>query len=97
MAAGRPKGSVNKRTQAYLRTNGGDLPLDYMLRIMRDPSQDHSRRDDMAKAAAPFLHAKLQSLQHSGEITTNKVIRAPAMAETTQDWSEKHNPQHTVN
>ena len=39
----------------------------------------------------------LQSVEVSGEITTSKVIRAPAMANTTQDWSEKHNPQHTVN
>lgn len=90
---GRPRGSVNKRTQAFLRTNGGDLPLDYMLRIMRDPEQPSQRRDDMAKAAAPFLHAKLQSLQHSGEITTSKVIRAPAITPTVTDWQEQHVPK----
>lgn len=87
---GRPKGSVNKKTQAYLRTNGGDLPLDYMLRIMRDRSQPPQRRDDMAKAAAPFLHAKLQTIQHSGEITTNKVIRTPAIAPTVASWMDEH-------
>ena len=87
---GRPKGSVNKRTQAYLRTNGGELPLDYMLRIMRDEQQDKQRRDDMAKAAAPFLHAKLQSTQIVGEITTNYVARIPEVAITADDWSRKH-------
>ena len=39
----------------------------------------------------------LTSVEISGEITTSKVIRAPAMAATTQDWSETHSPQHTVN
>lgn len=87
---GRPKGSVNKRTQAFLRTNGGDLPLDYMLRIMRDPKQPTERRDDMAKSAAPFLHAKLQAVQHSGEITTSKVIRTPAPSTNLDTWQKQY-------
>ncbi len=94
MARGRPKGSVNKRTAAYLRTNGGELPLDYMLRVMRDPECTVQRRDEMAKAAAPFLHAKLQTIQHSGEITTNKVIRAPELSKTTEEWAATYTPQH---
>ena len=94
MPGGRPKGSLNKRTMAYMRTNGGDLPLDYMLRIMRDPTIDNARRDDMAKAAAPFLHAKLQSIQHAGEITTTKVIRSPAISTSAKDWSDQHVPEH---
>ena len=39
----------------------------------------------------------LQSVEHSGEITTNKVIRAPAIAASTQEWTETHSPTHTVN
>jgi hypothetical protein len=96
MAGGRPKGSFNKRTMAYLRTNGGELPLDYMLKVMRDPEMPVERRDDMAKAAAPFLHAKLQTIQHSGEITTSKVIRSPAVSDTATAWASEHvPPQHT--
>ena len=38
----------------------------------------------------------LTSVEVSGEITTHKVIRAPAIATTTEIWSETHNPQHTV-
>ncbi len=91
---GRPKGSVNKRTMAYLRTNGGDLPLDYMLRIMRDPDASIERKDDMAKAAAPYLHAKLQAIQHSGEITTSKVVRVPEQSKTTTEWARTHIPAH---
>ena len=40
------------------------MPLDYMLRVMRDPSTSAKRRDEMAKAAAPFLHSKLASIEN---------------------------------
>jgi phage terminase small subunit len=30
-----------------------------MLRVMNDPSVDPARRDRMATAAAPFVHAKV--------------------------------------
>ena len=58
---GRPQGSRNKRTRAVLEAAqaGGDLPIDYMLRVMRDPTAAAKRRDDMAKAAAPYLHSRL--------------------------------------
>lgn len=36
----------------------GQLPLDYMLTVMRDPEVDAARRDRMAIAAAPFIHAR---------------------------------------
>jgi hypothetical protein len=29
-----------------------------MLRVMRDPIQPNQRRDEMARAAAPYVHAK---------------------------------------
>jgi len=46
---------------------GGELPLDYMLRVMRDDNCDPIMRLDVAKAAAPFLHAKLavQETRHA--------------------------------
>ena len=33
-------------------------PLDFMLKVMRDPNADPLRRDRMAMAAAPFIHLK---------------------------------------
>jgi len=33
-------------------------PLDYMLKIMRDPKSDDARRDRMASWAAPYCHAR---------------------------------------
>jgi hypothetical protein len=37
--------------------------MSYMLRVMRDPAVESTRRDAMAKAAAPYLHAALASTQ----------------------------------
>ena|SRR2546426_10464643 len=58
---GRPRGARNKRTSANLEVAkaGGELPLDYMLRVMRDPKVSNSRRDEMARTAAPYLHPRL--------------------------------------
>jgi len=57
-ARGRPKGARNRRTRAVLEAAeaGGEMPLDYMLTVMRDPKADGKRRDAMAIAAAPYLH-----------------------------------------
>jgi hypothetical protein len=38
-----------------------DSPLDYMLRVMRDPKVAAARRDSMAKAALPYLHSRRKS------------------------------------
>ena len=59
--AGRKKGSLNRATAearaAAAKT--GEMPLEYMLRIMRDPKASNTRRDEMARTAAPYLHPKL--------------------------------------
>jgi hypothetical protein len=60
---GRKLGSKNRRTVqlgkiAEKATAGGVTPLEYMLAIMRDESADPLRRDDMARAAAPFIHPR---------------------------------------
>jgi hypothetical protein len=64
--AGRKRGSRNRRSvQAYIAAEaGGELPLDHMLSIMRSKSKgiDDERRDRMAIAAAPYLHAKLTAV-----------------------------------
>lgn len=66
--AGRKPGAPNKasieRQKKVAAT--GITPLDYMLKVMRDAKADPGRRDDMAKAAAPYVHPKLANMQHSG-------------------------------
>src|SRR6516165_9746521 len=63
--AGRPKGAVDKRfmqqPEQGATYEGVQTPLEYMLAVMRDPLADFRRRDDMAKAAAPYCHEKKTS------------------------------------
>lgn len=68
--AGRPKGKASK-LDARVRAKAAEdglLPLEYMLRVMRDTRTKQPRRDDMAKAAAPYLHAKLSSVDVKGKL-----------------------------
>ena len=92
--AGRPKGAVSRANEEVRQeaAASGELPLAYMLRIMRDPSQPVGRRDDMARAAAPFCHSRLSSVEHSGEIARPTVIRAPAVSATLEEWQAEYAP-----
>ena len=62
--AGRKKGSVSKMSEEAraIALAGGQSPLDYLLSVMRDINNDLSTRLDAAKAAAPFLHARLSTI-----------------------------------
>jgi hypothetical protein len=95
--AGRPKGAASLANEQVRQEAAatGELPLAYMLRIMRDPSQPVGRRDDMAKAAAPFCHSRLSSVEHSGEISRPTVIRAPAVSATIDEWQAEYAPGAT--
>ena len=65
---GRKKGTPNKKTTEMVAeiAKGGETPLDYMLRVMRDKTIEFPRRDDMAKACAPYVHPKLAATEHTG-------------------------------
>lgn len=67
--AGRKRGVPNKASAAKAAeiAASGETPLDYMLRIMRDEKAEPNRRDDMAKASAPYAHPKLASVEHGGK------------------------------
>jgi hypothetical protein len=66
--AGRKPGSVSKLdTEARRKAmEGGIMPLDYLLGIMRNEDQDSRSRLEAAKAAAPYCHARLSSTELSG-------------------------------
>lgn len=68
--AGRKPGSRNKAT-TELRdavVASGITPLEYMLTVMRDKAADESKRLEAAKSAAPYVHARLSAIEHSGEV-----------------------------
>lgn len=69
---GRKPGVPNKhraesKQAAIAEATGKPLPLAYMLAVMHDESADIYRRDNMAKAAAPYLHAALKSMELTGK------------------------------
>lgn len=65
---GRKKGTPNRVTARREReiAASGTTPLEHMLKVMRDDKASDERRDEMAKAAAPYVHPKLASMQHTG-------------------------------
>lgn len=69
--AGRKPGAATKLNEAARKqaAEGGLMPLDYLLSIMRDEKLTRQDRVDAAKAAAPYVHAKLAAVEHSGGIS----------------------------
>jgi hypothetical protein len=74
--AGRPPGSVNKVTKAVVEkaAAGGIMPLDYMLKELRT-SDDPVVRRWAAAQAAPYLHPRLASTEHSGKGGGDIIVR----------------------
>lgn len=77
--AGRKKGSLNERTRAIAEeaAERGMTPLEYLLDQMRKPYPEDAdaltkvRHDGLrfeaAKAAAPYMHPRLNAVEHSGK------------------------------
>lgn len=75
MAGGRPKGSKDsgpRRTASHIlklqAAEQGLLPLEVMLLAMRQhvDAGDLDAAAGIAKDAAPYIHARLAAVQHSG-------------------------------
>jgi hypothetical protein len=45
----------------------GEIPKEYMLRIMREHTLELDQRFAAAKAVAPYCHPQLASVHHDGE------------------------------
>lgn len=67
---GRVAGTPNRKTADKVAAieASGLTPLDYLLSVMRDDDLDREARVDAAKAAAPYVHARLAAVEHSGGI-----------------------------
>jgi hypothetical protein len=77
--AGRKPGAATKKTReiAEKAMAEGVTPLEFMLAVMRasseheDPKVQVAReamKFEAAKAAAPYVHPRLQAIEHSGSI-----------------------------
>lgn len=77
--AGRKPGAATKKTRevADKAASEGITPLEYMLQVMRSEPPEGlegpqmlsaiSLRFEAAKAAAPYMHPKLASIEHTGK------------------------------
>ena len=68
--AGRKKGSPNRASvarQAAIAASGL-TPLEYMLTTMRDEGKPLELRLDMSKAAAPYVHPRLASVEQAVQV-----------------------------
>lgn len=82
--AGRPRGSRNRRTIALSQATAkaqqaartGETPLDFLLRVMRNTKNAMHIRIDAAKAAAPYIHSRLSSVE----------LNQKPKGETQEDW-----------
>lgn len=75
---GRKKGSTNRRTKALDKAAAKGLtPLDYMLEVMRNAKAKSNRRDDMAKSAAPYLHARRAPEDKKGNTVPPMIYTTP--------------------
>ena len=80
---GRKRGSKNKRTivtenAAREGANKNLTPLQYFLRMMRDPRQPKEDRKWAAAQAAPYMHSRLQATEirnPDGEELVIRVVR----------------------
>jgi hypothetical protein len=69
--AGRKEGSATKRTReiADRAISDGVTPLDVMLLVMREEwaRGETTNALDAAKAAAPYIHPRLQAIEHTAQ------------------------------
>lgn len=79
--AGRKQGSASKRSQEVTAVliETGELPLEYMLKVLRDEQADEKRRDAMAIAAAPYVHPRLATID--GDLNLHLHKHEEALAE----------------
>ena len=62
--AGRPKSSVSARNLAVIAEAeaSGEMPIAFMLKVMRNENAPDIRRDRMARAAAAYLYPKFGAI-----------------------------------
>ena len=92
VGSGRPPGAKPGESLARIVIpEGGVTPLEYMLAVMNDPGADQSRKDRMAIAAAPYVHARISdpgkkeaSKKEPGE--KEKAVVAAETAAGGTDW-----------
>lgn len=92
--AGRRAGGISRTTmEQKAKVNATGLtPLDYMLSILRNTEADEAQRFAAASAAAPYCHARLTAIEHSGELKVQNAV-SPELP-TAAEWEREHSTAH---
>lgn len=62
--AGRKPGAITQKAREIAEKGlEGVTPLDFMLEIMRNTQKSDEERFEAAKAAAPYVHARLAAVE----------------------------------
>ena len=89
--AGRPVKAGDSKTIKREARKAGMKPLEYMLEVMNDSEVDPARRDRMAIAAAPFVHARAESTTSKKD--SIQEAAAAVAAGSAGEWGDDLNPQ----
>ncbi len=83
--AGRPKGAIGERSRALIEEAEatGEMPIAYMLRVMRTENISSLRRDAMAKAAAAYLYPRITPVMEPEPVESESIESSAATNETT--------------
>ena len=73
-SGGRKPGVPNKRTDKVQKAieAQGITPLEYLLSVMRDVVNEPKERAAAAIAAAPYVHARLSSVEVNANVTNHE-------------------------
>jgi hypothetical protein len=68
--AGRKTGAITQKISEHAQqlALAGQTPLDLLLGVMRDPNNPLAMRMDAATRAAPYVHPRLNAVEHSGSV-----------------------------
>ncbi len=93
----RTQGALNKRTRAALHAaqtgelgSGGESPVDYLLRVMRDSKKPDPVRIEAAKAVAPYLAPKLSAVELTGQFDGDEKLTEPEILERLKALIHEH-------
>lgn len=76
------KATARQDIVADIQNNGMKTPLEFMLRIMNDENLPRNERMDAAKAAIPYVHSRLNSIDVNANVS---VSHEDALAFLEQD------------
>lgn len=93
----RTKGALNKRTRAALHAAqtgeigaGGENPVEYLLRVMRDSKKADQLRIEAAKAVAPYLTPKLSAVEITGQYENDELLTELELLERLKALLSEH-------